>query len=184
MRKRQVVIDKNHFLPIFAGDNLVQPYRFQPDVRVIVPFTEYVAFCSKMVETKYEWLAYDSEVYKRALSKYNTDRTSMLKLYFADMSRAIINELKMSLVKGKDGTVIQHQFSEDDLPKIELTSVEQAYQWVSAEAVEKASKYINADLLSYIREKMSPHNILLYKYALLLYSLSFQKNITLFRLED
>ena len=180
-----VVLSKNHFLSIFTGNDIVQPYRFQPSIRFVLPFEEYVSFCKDMVVTPYSWLSWKNESYLNALKVMQLDSSKILKLYYWDMSVAILSEIILAIKYKKNGTLLFHSFKEIDTQEISFQDIQKMYKLLPVDVQNKAEHYTNKGELSNISRMniTTQHNMSLYWYALYLRALAFQTTQSQFRVK-
>ena len=175
MQEQYVIdLDSNHLLSIFAGSDLKQPYRFQPNVCIYVSFDEYIKFVEEMIAKNLKVLHFPLDYYKNALQANKPE--SLVNFYYVDMSKAITSELKMACLYGKDCTEICHDFT-TNVNHVDKDSMLELYDHVDTEQLQKAAKYVNEDILSLVKGvQLSSRNKQAYHYAILLRSLSMVKN--------
>lgn len=175
MQEKYVIdLDANHLLPIFAGCDLKQPYRFQPYVRIYITFEEYVKFVKDVVQRDLRVLFFPIEIYKKYLDENKIE--SLINTYYVDMSKAVTAELKMACIYGKDCTEICHDFVKS-VSHVSREEIDGLFSHVEAEHVRKAAKYVNDDIAGCLKgTEMSDANRIAYRYAVLLRSLSMVKD--------
>ena len=172
--KYNIDLDADHLLSIFAGTDIRHPYRFQPNVRIYVPFEEYVKFVKNIVKTNLRLLTFPLDLYERALNNANSE--TLVNLYYVDLSKAITSELCMACLYGKDCTEICHDFSLT-VDRRDFGQIKELFDKVSLEDVTKAANYVREDLNSRLRTvTLSEHNTHMFYYAVLLRSFSFNKS--------
>ncbi len=161
-----VNIDSKHMLSIFAGTELELPYRFQPYLCLSIPFHEYIAFCKEMLDIGVFCMASSKEFYVRALK--NKSSPLLLRLYYMDISRAVLSEVILSCAKCVDGTVIIHN-NTDAKVNYTLDSVNAVLKSASPDVVQKAVNSIKKDANPNIGfAQISEHNKRLLQYAIIL----------------
>lgn len=168
---QNVVVDNKHLLSIFAGSDYNQPYRFQPYVKIVVPFEEYRIFVRDVLSSSLRGI-FNADMYQRALDYM--DDTKLVKLYYRDLSEAIIDELKWACRRNKEATQIQHQFV--DGIGITTDTFEQACDFLTAEVVKIAGDDLSKSISPYL-SSFSSHNRRLFSYAVVLRSMCYMGEI-------
>lgn len=82
-----------------------EPIRFQPNVKVIIPFSEYIVFIDKYLD-KRDFLQTPTALLKAYLKEGNYYELG--KCYYKDMAVAIIKELYYCSLYGRKPTKIRH----------------------------------------------------------------------------
>lgn len=176
-----VNVQSSRMLSIFAGVDIEQPYRFQPQVRFVIQLEEYIKFVRETISLSLNWLSFDVAWYKKALTKGN--ERFLLNLFYFDVSKAIINELMLAVANGEDGTVICHAFTEHDVTEMSIEDVTKELLKHSKEEISKAVNSIKSEVAGYFdTSTFSEHNLLLFRYALYLRTMCFSKELIKFNI--
>lgn len=174
MKNYAVTVSSDRMLSIFV-ENMIDefPYRFQPDVQLIVSFEEYCIFCERVLSAKIPCLCYDGELHAEALRSRNV--RMLQKLYFSDIATAALRELSMAVGTGRDGTRITHIFEDNSV------NMTVDYEFVIKEYDKLKDKEAKMRALNFVQgylhggAELSPHNMNILSYIMYLRALSFTK---------
>jgi len=97
-----------NMLTLFAAVSEEQPFRHQKQLVVYVPYVEYGRFVEMIVQTGKQWLWLPNKTYAKALQ--SASGSSLVKLLYYDVYRAMLGELALSVAAGKSCTVISPKF--------------------------------------------------------------------------
>lgn len=100
--KYTIFVNADKMLSVFAGDRLFLPYQGQPDVQLVLALEEYRKFCDEMLKYDVPVFTLNKELYEKALK---ADNDILLKrLFYFELSKSLTNELKQSVVRGRNAT--------------------------------------------------------------------------------
>lgn len=159
------ITDADHLLTIFAGEDISLPWRYQPYFRIRIPFDEYVKFVRLMLDTQIRPFVFDEQVYRRQLKNYEKGETmGMLKLYYVDVSQAILNEFNISVRRRADATIISTLFPECE-NVFELSNINEMFKNIDATVVQQVYAQVHSELKCRFT-MLSQHNENMLKYAI------------------
>lgn len=176
-----ISVMNTNMLSIFSGVDIEHPYRFQPYIRFVVKLEEYKKFIKSMVDLSISWLKFGIDSYAKAL--LSESDTLLIRLFMFDISKAIVNELLLSIANNVDGTIICHSFKDndgkdygDDTKHIRFEEVSNELLSFPVDEIKKAVTSLKDDMFGYIdTASLSEHNLLLFRYALLLRTMCYTK---------
>lgn len=171
-----VSIKDSQMLSIFSGADLELPYRFQPYLKLVVSYDEYKKFCNTLASLSLSVLTFNISMYKRAIQESN--EKLLLRLFYMDMSKAIMNELSLSAYHRVDGTTFGVAFETGNEESISLENMEsELLSQFSKEEIDKGLKSLGEDSRGRLNLKaLSKHNLSLLYQALMLRCLSYREN--------
>lgn len=160
--------DSKHLISVLAHDGLEHPYRFQKDLVIRISFEEYREFCKDMVSVKLPFLSFELGLYKRALTE---NGNQLLRLFYHDVSKAVISEVILAMVRGENATVIQHSFLDGTV--IDMNSVEEEFKSLPEKSIQKSFDTLEKELIPGTNvSELSEHNRRCLSYGLYLHALS------------
>lgn len=179
----QVNIDHKNILSLFAGVNVYQPFRHQQSVIISVDFEEYKRFIEMVVSTNKRWLYIDNEYYKEALTRRDA-YNFLMKLFYFDLARVVVDEVIMSINKGKESTLICGTFNAYEEGEVKQISFDSIIPIASCfETYAKAKKFIYDEIKQkLIVNSASSRNLQLIDYAVFLRALSLKAKAELYEL--
>lgn len=163
------VLDSN-MISIFAGKDIVHPYRFQNTVRFEVPFTEYTSFVEFLVKAEVQGILYfQLKVYRDCLDKRNIDL--LRKYYLIDLSVAVNNEVALSNAFGYQATQITHKFDDMNIADCTYTDIITRLGEMPRDIVLDVRRNLaGCSPRKMNMQELSTHNKMCYCYAVYLWS--------------
>jgi len=168
--------DSKHLISIFANDGFNHPFRFQPKLCIVVSFNEYRTFCKDMINVGLPFLSFDTNMYLDALQRSSN---KLVRLYYLDLSKAILDEVLKAIGNGRDATKILHDFGNfEENNVLDITNISDELDKLPEQYSSRSFDYLirqannNIDL-----SRVSDHNLQLLKYGLYLYSISWNRDI-------
>ena len=155
-----IILDKEHMLSVL-NCSLELPYRFQRNVRIVIPYTEFSEFVRKSVRAKTNFLSMPLELYEKAVSRDDL----MLRLFYLEISKTVITEINLASRRLKSCTEIVHSFPEDCL-SVELNKM---CNDVSQKALTLAIDEVKREVLT---QSISKRSTVLLNYAIVIRALS------------
>jgi hypothetical protein len=180
MSNYELIVNANRLLAIFSKDNCIQPWRFQPQLQILVPFEEYVKFCEMCVQSNLKGvLTYDLNSYKEHLN--NIDM--MQRFYFVDLSMVIWHELLLASKNDKSMTKINHFFK--NASKLDHIQMKQKINQIKTTDYQKALELlVNSESNTNISLSQYHYKQQAYAILLLASSLSEEQLIFNFKMEE
>lgn len=171
---REICVEFNNMLPVFAGTRVSQPYRHQRGMLLTVDFFEYVRFIEMIVQTGKQWLALPNSVYKKGLEK--REDAGMRKLLYYDLYHVMLGELVLALKMQRSCTLIGAKFGDCDVQNINLQSARKIAQELSG--YDKSLESVKEEFRNWMGGfdfTSSEYHQRVFDYAVLLRTLAFCK---------
>lgn len=166
----KVSVSSTNMISIFAGKDVVHPYRFQQNVRFEIPFTEYVSFVKQMVDLDVQGvLHFKLERYVDSLKHNKLD--ILRKYYLIDLSIAIQNEIALSNAYGYQATKITHNFDDLNIADKTIEDMIVILSTFEKDVTMQVREYLQSSSpRKFEYRQLSHHNKVLYMYAIYLWA--------------
>lgn len=163
-------------LSIFSGAGVELPIRYQPYIKLLISFKEYRQFCESLVRIDLPVLSLELELYRKALVAESD--TLLVRLFYLDLSCAILHELELAANRGVDGTSFGVVFDYDSTTSIDINAVEHdIISQFTQQEIDEGLKSVSRDLnISIKPQLLSKHNSQMFKLIIALRCLSLRKN--------
>ena len=159
-------------LAVLAAKDVDLPFRYQPKVLLYIPFEEYSNFLERIISMNLDCLNFKLDYYKTALQERGN---LLLQLFYYDISAALINEIIMAVMRGKEALIIAHCFTVDNnRPSFQEDKIVNMLLAFTKEQRQEGIRSVRKKTDAYFEvNQLSLHNKLLFRYATLLRIFSF-----------
>ena len=178
-----VIANSSHLLTIFASMQLELPFRFQPVVKIVIPFEEYADFVREVMRKDIHCFRLGRELYIRALSQ--SSGLLLRKLYYFDISDIVLAEVMLAHLNNDSGaTVFCHQYSDiKTVYSLDYNMLSERMNAVPKDIFSKALNSIKNEFVpGFSTRDLNRHNKCLFYYSVLLKCMSFTNNPELFNI--
>lgn len=189
----QLNVGYGSMLTLFAGSQMPQPFRGQRNVEVCVDFEEYKRFVGLIASSKFDWLFISKDMYTKALSSKAGDLL-LRKLFYFDLSRAVLGEVSLAMMAKSDCTFIHGVFNSESSDDIRCANFDMCRVYVSdmdnaqeaeAAVVREVQKCVavNGGTLNTAGYNAAERNRNMLSYAVFLRALSKQKEPNMYEIK-
>lgn len=165
--------DAEHLISVLSAGSVNRPYSFQPDLQITVALGEYRKFVKQMLQMNLMLLTFDLGLYRRALA----DDNLMLRLFYMDVSVAVVNEVLRAEIQGRSATVINHKIEGSQVSFILLRDFSRNLNQLPQCDIEKAMEKLKKELCAIgYSGRMNRHNNGCLEYAIFIRALSYNRH--------